>query len=425
MVDIVGFYDSLLQASLGGVGFSVLDISTQTGRRTMRFLFPGHDAATYQDLGEDDGPIMLRGLLYGPDYIEQTKTLQAVFYQPGPYQLVHPWLGSVQVVPVNGQRPRFTLSVNELQICRFEIPLYRFVTPALSQPDTLTRLEGRANSLASDAESWLGAAMQPLMQGQEAFSFAQSWLGNLVGVFSEAVSLTESAGEIGPAVAGELAGIKGALGSAGGDFPDTASAAVSATVSAWSAAATPAVPSAVAPGAVLTPAPAADPTDVTTSLLSALPAIAKLGTGPTPAAAMAAAVQASVVAGAVQAASDINYPSQQEARAMGAQLYSAIDGAIAAAGALAANDPLNITPVWRDLLAVKAALAADLNAAIGRLPAVVVINTPRALPLWLVAQYAYGDNPGQIFTMWQDMIARNRVRNPAVLLPGPVELLNQ
>lgn len=110
---------------------------------------------------------------------------------------------------------------------------------------------------------------------------------------------------------------------------------------------------------------------------------------------------------------------------MGAQLYSAIDGAIAAAGALAANDPLNITPVWRDLLAVKAALAADLNAAIGRLPAVVVINTPRALPLWLVAQYAYGDNPGQIFTMWQDMIARNRVRNPAVLLPGPVELLNQ
>lgn len=425
MVDITGFYDSLLQASFGGVDFCVVDISQEIGRRVQRWLFPGLDTATYQDLGEDDGPISLRGLLYGVDYITQMKNLQAVFYKAGPYQLVHPWLGALQVMPVNGQRPRFTLSATELQICRFEIQLYRFVVPKPEKKDWLTKLEDRVTSLTDKAEAWLASALGPLMQGEEALSFAQGWLGNAVGIFTQAMSLTASAGQIGATVSGTLAGIVGAVGTVTEDFPTTAAASVNAMLASWAGSATPTVPCAVAPGGALTAALAADPTDVTTTLLAALPGIVRLGNGPAPAPALSGAVQASVVASAVQAASSINYASQQDARAMGAKLYVALDGAVGAAAALAINDPLNITPVWRGLLAVKAALAADLNALIGRLPAVVVIHTTRAMPLWLLAQYAYGDTPSQIFPMWQDMIARNNVRNPALLLPGAVELLNQ
>lgn len=470
MVDITGFYDSLLHASFGGVNFNVLDTSQEVGRRVQRFLFPGLDAATYQDLGEDDGPIMLRGLLCGENYIEQMKSVQAVFYKAGPYQLVHPWLGSLQVMPVNGQRPQFRLSTNELNICRFELQLYRFVVPAPPQLDTLTKLESRLTSLMDNAESWLASAIAPLAQAEQAFSFVQGWLGNLVGICTNAISLTASAGNIIPAVSGELAGIVDALGTTLGGFPTTAAASVTSAIRSWSGASTPTVSAAVAPGGTLTPAPAADPRDVTTTLLSTLPSIVRLsagpvaigtastssaalgvqaaieagvtmsmnsiayaygaqsaqwGAGPAPAPALSAAVQAAVVAGAVQAATTISYTSQQDAQAMGAKLYAAIDQATGAAAALAASDPLNVTPVWRDLVALKGALAADLNAITGRLPAVVVINTSRAVPAWLLAQYAYGDTPSQIFNRWQDMIARNSVRNPAVVPPGAIELLNQ
>lgn len=209
------------------------------------------------------------------------------------------------------------------------------------------------------------------------------------------------------------------------DFPTAVSAALIATLAAWAQAAAPLVPSAVAPGAILTPAPAADPTDVTNTLLWTLPAIIQLGGGPTPAPAMAAALQAAIVAAAIQAASTINYASRQDAQAMGAKLYAAIDQAIAATAVLAASDPLAITPVWRDLLGLKAALAADLNALIGRLPAVVAVNTTRTMPVWLLAHYAYGDTPNKIFAMWQDIIARNAIRNPAVMQAGGIELLNQ
>ncbi len=425
MVDIVGFYNSLLSASFGGVTFYLADTTQELGRRTQRWLFPGLDDATFQDLGADDGPIMIRGILVGQTYLSQMQALQAVFTKAGPYQLVHPWLGTMQVVLVDGQRPRFSLTAHELEVCRFELSVYRYVRPAPAALDTLTQLENKLTSLQQDAQTWLAGAMAPLMGGVAAFSFVQGWLGDVVGQFGDAASLTASAGEILPAVSGELAGITSALGTSVTSFPATASAAVAATLAAWSGAATPVQPSAVAPGGTTTAAAAADPTDVVTTLLTALPGIVSLGTGPSPAPALSAAVQAQIVGAAVQAASNITYTSQQDAIAMGTQLYAALDQAIGAAATAAATDPLNAPAVWLDLVGVKGALAADLNALIGRLPAVVIINTPRTMPVWLLAQYVSGDTPSAVFATWQDIINRNQVRHPAMLPAGPVEVLNQ
>lgn len=442
MVDIVGFYNSLLQATFGGVPFNVVDTTEEAGRRIVRFLFPGVDEAEFQDLGTDEGPISLRGLLVGEDYIAQKKAMQAVFKKAGPYQLVHPWLGTLQVVLVDGQRPRFLLSARELQVCRFEVQVYVFTPPAAQTGflNTLAQLELKLDKLTSDGEAWLAAAMAPAVGAVAAFGYIQSWLGNAVAIFVNAVTLTRSAGEIGPAVAGTFIGLANAIGtstdiSSGGSsssstataetFPATASAAVTALMAAWSGSATPLVPSAVAPGGTTTAAPAADPADVVTTLLASMPGIRALATGPAPAPALSAAMQAVLAAAAVQAATSIDYASQQDAKAQEATLFAALDQAIGAAATAAATDPLNVPPVWIDLVEIKSALAADMNALIGRLPAVVTINLPAPMPVWLLAQYVSGDDPSAVYATWQDIIARNGVRHPAMLPAGAIEVLNQ
>ncbi len=425
MVDIVGFYNSLLSATFGGVPFNVVDTSQEVGRRVQRFLFPGVDAAAFQDLGADAGPIMIRGILVGADYITQMQAMIAVFNAAGPYQLVHPWLGTMQVVPVDGQRPRFELRADQLQVCRFEMAVYPYVASSSPSQDTLSVLGDKLDTLTADMQNWLAAAMTPLVGAVAAFGYIQSFLNNSVGIFTNVVSLTASAGEIGPAVSGELAGLTGAITAPVGSFPSTASAAVAALMGAWAGSATPTQPSAVAPGGTTTPAPAADPTDVVTTLLTALPSVVAQASGPAPAPALSAGLQAAVVGAAVQAASNISYASQQDAIAMAEQLFDALDQAIGAAATAAASDPLNAPTVWRDLVAVKAALAADMNVLIGRLPEVVTINTPRTMPVWLLAQYVSGDDPSSVFATWQDIIARNNVRHPAMLQAGPVEVLNQ
>lgn len=427
MVDIVSFYNSLLHASLGGVPFEVDAAELGDGRRVPRFLFPGVDAATFQDLGADAGPIDLRGMLVGQDYIAQMQAMRAVFAKPGPYQLVHPWLGTMQVVPVDGQKPRFVLSQRELQICRFEVQVYVYEPPAAQTGffDTLSKLELKLDTLTADAQAWLAAAMTPVAGAVAAFGYIQSWLGNAVNIFTSVVTLTASAGEIGVAVSGELAGISNAIGTTVTNFPTTAAAAVTAMTAAWSGSATPTVPSAVAPGGTMTAATAADPADVVTTILAAIPGVQGLASGPAPAPALSAAVLAALAGAAVQAATSITYASQQDAAVQAASLYAALDQAISAAATAAATDPLNVPPVWIDLVGVKSALAADMNAIIGRLPAVVTINTPVPMPVWLLAQYVSGDDPSGVFATWQDIIARNGVRHPAMLPAGGVEVLNQ
>lgn len=422
MIDIVGFYNSLLTATFGGVPFYVIDTRQETGRRVQRFMFPGVDDATFQDLGADDGPISLRGLLVGQDWLAQMQLLRAVFCSAGPYQLVHPWLGTMQVV--FAQRPSISLSDKELEVVRFEVQLYQFNPPTQVQLDTLSALETQLDALTADAQNWLASAMAPAVGGIAAFGYIQSWLNNAVQIFSTAVQLTASAGEIGPAVAGTIAGLTNAIASPVGSFPATASAAALAMVGAFSGSATPPVPSAVAPGGATTAAAAADPGDVVTTLLATVPGLVALASGAVPAPALSAALLAAAVGGAVQAASNINYTSQQDAYAEQALLMTAIDTATNAVMVQAAADPLNATPVWRDLVGLKGALAADMNALIGRLPAVVIINTTQVMPVWLLAQYVSGDTPSQVFATYMDIIARNTVRHPAMLQPGAIEVLN-
>jgi prophage DNA circulation protein len=424
MIDILGLYNTLLTATLGGVPFSVIDTSQEVGRRTLRFLYPGIDAASYQDIGADDGPIMLRGILAGDDYIAQTRALRAVFRSPGPWNLVHPWLGNFQVVQVENQRPKITLSQTELRIARFEVAVYPFNPTAQPGLDTLSRLVEKAEALQADAQNWLASAMAPIAGVLGAFGYVQGFVSNVSGQVTSVLGLTPSGGDIAPACAPALAGLALPTIAPLPGWPAATAAALMAVPAAIGGAATPLVPSAVAPGGASVAAAAADPADVVTTLLAIVPGLSSSNM-PSPGPALAAAFQAALVGAAVLAAAGIDYASQQVAEAQAAILYAALDAAAAAVATVAQSDPANAAPVWRDLSGLKAALAADLNALIGRLPEVVIINIPTSMSAWLLAQYVSGDEPGAVFATYQDICARNQVFHPAMVPAGPVEVLNQ
>jgi hypothetical protein len=142
-----------------------------------------------------------------------------------------------------------------------------------------------------------------------------------------------------------------------------------------------------------------------------------------PAPAISAGLRAQIVLAAIAAASDIVFASQQDASAMCDQLLAALDQVIADAATQAATMPQEGAQLWRSLIAVRDAVAADYNAQIGRLPPVVQLALPAAVPVWHIAQYLAGDVPSTVFATYQDIVARNGIRHPGLPVNGPVEVL--
>ena len=423
MIDIVGLYDSLLNASFGGVAFYMLPADIEVGRRTLRFMFPGADQAEFQDLGADDGQINVQGFLIGGDYIAQSLQLRTAFRTPGPATLVHPWLGTMKVVQVPGTRARLSFSDQELRVCRFQASFYPYTPPPVLNADSLAGLAVAIGDVEANAQAWLAGVLAPAAAALGAFSYAQGWISSIQTQFGLLINTGGSGAEIGPAAAPAVAALSTPVTAPNAAWGVSTAALLAGVPAAIAAAATPPVPSVVAPGGVLAAATAADPGDACTMLLTAIPGLSAPLTAPSPGPALATAMLALVVAQAALAASNIDYASQQEATAQAALMYAAFDSAISAAAIAAASSPAAAAPVWRGLLDLKAAYAADVSALVGRLPAVVTIAVPNAMPAWLLAQYISGDSPSQVYATWQDIIFRNNILVPGAVPPGTIEAL--
>jgi prophage DNA circulation protein len=446
---IVGLYDKLSTATFSGVPFHVADTSTVPGRRVQQWFFPGVGDAIYQDLGKGARGIELRGVLVGDDYLAQAAALTAALEEAGPYTLVHPWLGTLQVIYL--QPPRISFSERELRFARFEGTFFLWPSTGTAPTllDTLSQLAVSIDEVTASAETFIASAIAPLVGILGAFSYAQSWVTSIAGIFAGVIPASASAGEIGPAAAPALAALASPTVAPTAGWATTTAAAVLAVPAAIAASATPLVPSAVAPGgsvtataaatplvpsgvaaggstaAVTATAAAASPADAVSTLLAAIPAIAAGASAASPGPALAASLQAATVAYAVQAASSIAYASQQDAQAQEAILMTAIDAAAAAAASAVSSSPTLAATLWRSLADLKASLAADMNSVIGRLPAVVTINTRWTVPAWILAQYVSGDDPGDVVATYTDLVARNTIRHPALVPPGAIEVLDQ
>ncbi|QGG78124.1 DNA circularization protein [Pseudomonas syringae] len=89
--------DSLLPASFRGVGFFIEKAVVPAGRKGQLHEFPQRDEPYFESLGKQSKVHTLTGFVVGPDCFEQRDRLLQALEQEGAGELVHPWLGRVQV----------------------------------------------------------------------------------------------------------------------------------------------------------------------------------------------------------------------------------------------------------------------------------------------------------------------------------------
>jgi len=89
-------------ATFRGVPFFVDAVENTGGRQVVHHEFPFSEGLPFtEDLGKKGRAFQVEGYVVGPDYEAARDALQAALEQPGPGELVHPYLGSHTVAIVS------------------------------------------------------------------------------------------------------------------------------------------------------------------------------------------------------------------------------------------------------------------------------------------------------------------------------------
>lgn len=89
--------DSLLPASFRGVGFFISSAVVPIGRKGQLHEFPQRDEPYFESLGKQSQVHTVTAFIVGPDCFEQRDKLLQALEASGAGELVHPWLGRMQV----------------------------------------------------------------------------------------------------------------------------------------------------------------------------------------------------------------------------------------------------------------------------------------------------------------------------------------
>lgn len=144
--------DSLLPASFRGVGFFIEKAVVPAGRKGQLHEFPQRDEPYFESLGKQSKVHTLTGFIVGPDCFEQRDKLLQALEQEGAGELVHPWLGRVQVqVGECG----VTHNLSEGGLVRLDLKFY----PANPLKFPVSTLNTRRQLLGA-SESLLGSALR-------------------------------------------------------------------------------------------------------------------------------------------------------------------------------------------------------------------------------------------------------------------------
>lgn len=97
LLNLVGYFSQLQQASFNGVPFFTRSNSTQVGRRLSEHVYPFRDLPWMEDIGRKGRKYYIVGFLVGDDVIAQRNAMQAALENSGPGVLVHPTYGRLTV----------------------------------------------------------------------------------------------------------------------------------------------------------------------------------------------------------------------------------------------------------------------------------------------------------------------------------------
>lgn len=111
--------DRLQPASFRGVPFEVESDSSPAGRRTQTHEFVQRDQPFVEDLGRKTREFKMTAFVGGADCFEKRDALLAELDTPGPGELVHPWLGKLNVTAGDGCE--YSHDRNEGGLVRFSL----------------------------------------------------------------------------------------------------------------------------------------------------------------------------------------------------------------------------------------------------------------------------------------------------------------
>ncbi|MGO4326659.1 DNA circularization protein [Cupriavidus sp. 2TAF22] len=95
--------DKLRPASFRGVPFQVDGDKVPVGRRTVTHEYPGKNVPYVEDMGRATRAYKVTAFVIGADYMDKRDALLKALEQEGPGELVHPWLGTMQVAAGEGE----------------------------------------------------------------------------------------------------------------------------------------------------------------------------------------------------------------------------------------------------------------------------------------------------------------------------------
>jgi prophage DNA circulation protein len=365
--------ERLQPASFRGVPFEVEAASAQLGRRTVTHEFPGRDLAVIEDLGRRAREITLDAFVIGDGYLAARDALLEAVERPGPGDLVHPYLGrmTVQVSVVRLRESTREGGMAVLTLTVLEAGLLRF--PA-ARADTRAGVAGAAEVARQSALGAFVAGFRAVGRAvaraqravEQALADVERVLGDVTGPLAALVRLPAN---LAAGIAGSLTRLR------------TLATAPLRALELYRGLF----------GAGAEPPPA----------------------GASPTSQRAAANQVAVnrlvrtlaVIEACQASADApgaDYGSSADALAVQAELVAALDTLLADAD----------DAVYTALVALRAALIADLSERAADLPRVVQVTPATAVPALVLAQRIYGDP-----TREAEIVARNRIVHPA-FVPG-------
>lgn len=438
--DADGLLPGLLPAAWRGQRFWVINAQHSTGRRIHQVLYPGLDLKTHDDTGPLDGPIRISGLVIGDDYVQQAAALDAAFRAPGPATLIHPWRGPIRCVLFRPAQIEF--DVKELRVVRIDAE-FDPVTAGANFLATLGPLLVAAGGLAGAAVSLARLALSASPLAAATYARAVSAVALAVDIAGGWAGQAKRSASLLPAVATAEAAIGAAVAlSSRAETAAALAVAPASLFSALSAVHRPqpasgigAGPEAVLPaaadpraGAVLLMAIASDigrrlrPSE-DVPLIGLAPIAQADLPGAAPERAVLAAAEAGALAEAARLVVQIPFNSRQDAQGVAATLDDRLRRSQRSAAELAGSQVAPAAALWRALGEMRAKLAMDLSEAIGRLPSVEKIEPPANASALLLAQHLAGDDPSAVIAFATDMVRRNRLRHPAILGAGPIEVL--
>lgn len=146
----MSWLDSYRTASFRGIEFKVEGHDAQFGRRQVTHEFPQRNEPYTEDLGRKAREFTVDAYLVGDDYPAQRNRLIAATETEGPGELVHPYLGNMQVV-CTGLRVRE--QSRETRICKLQLTF----TEA-GEAKFPTNATDAVQSVAGAADAFTGAA---------------------------------------------------------------------------------------------------------------------------------------------------------------------------------------------------------------------------------------------------------------------------